>query len=421
MTHYELLQISETASPEVIRAAYMALAKKYHPDLCSDNPTQAEDKMKQINAAYETLSDPIKRRNYDLQLRIQRTRQSTYQSNTSQYSQYQSNTNENSQDQSHHQTYTRPQSDTQPPKKEPKKKKITKWLLSVLYIAFAISLVAVPLYIYYYSADNTSSTPISEPLTGKILEGYEHSNASSVTVVAPKNESCVVTLKDTKQNTIISFYVRAGETATVGIPCQTLYAFFMSGKTWYGTEDLFGDKTAYRADSTGREFDKYTYKYTVYPKAAPSVVVVNNLKQTPTQSTQPTNPVKPTLTPVSEPFTGTILEGFERYNASEITVTASKSESCVVKLKNSYGTTVLSFYVRAGQTTTVGVPAQSLYVYFASGKTWYGKEDLFGAGTSYSKDDDLLDFKSYTWSYTLYPVTDGNFSETPIDADEFFD
>ena len=79
----------------------------------------------------------------------------------------------------------------------------------------------------------------------------------------------------------------------------------------------------------------------------------------------------------------------------------------------------MSFYVRAGDTVTVGVPCEYLYVYFASGDTWYGTSHLFGEDTSYSMDDTICDFTEYTWEYTLYPVSSGNFSQTPIDEDEF--
>ncbi len=125
------------------------------------------------------------------------------------------------------------------------------------------------------------------------------------------------------------------------------------------------------------------------------------------------------LTPMTEPISGEILTGVEAYDGSTITITASGGESCVVKLKTSSGVTRLSFYVRAGTTVTVGVPSEYLYVYFASGDTWYGNELLFGEHTSYSMDDEILDFTEYSWEYTLYPVSSGNFSETPIDADEF--
>lgn len=127
-------------------------------------------------------------------------------------------------------------------------------------------------------------------------------------------------------------------------------------------------------------------------------------------------------TSVSEPISGTILYGKE-YPDSEITVTADSSSSYVVSLKDINENILLSFYVRAGETVTVGVPSQGLYVYFASGTTWYGygKGLMFGENTIYSKDDELLDFTEYTWEYTLYPVYDGNFSETPSNESDFFE
>ena len=122
------------------------------------------------------------------------------------------------------------------------------------------------------------------------------------------------------------------------------------------------------------------------------------------------------------PDSGTILSGTE-HNGSEITVTADSNSHYVVSLKNSSGIERLSFFVRSGDTVTVGVPAEHLNVYFASGRVWYGygKGLMFGEDTVYSKDDDLIDFTKYTWEYTLYPVYDGNFSETPSDESEFFE
>jgi curved DNA-binding protein CbpA len=55
---YEVLGVSETASDEEIKAAYRKLAKKYHPDNYSDSPLAdvAEQKMKEINEAYDTIN-----------------------------------------------------------------------------------------------------------------------------------------------------------------------------------------------------------------------------------------------------------------------------------------------------------------------------------------------------------------------------
>ncbi len=60
---YAILGVLPDAEPEVIRAVYLALAKKYHPD--SSGSAESEEKFKEINAAYEILSDPEQRREYD--------------------------------------------------------------------------------------------------------------------------------------------------------------------------------------------------------------------------------------------------------------------------------------------------------------------------------------------------------------------
>lgn len=125
------------------------------------------------------------------------------------------------------------------------------------------------------------------------------------------------------------------------------------------------------------------------------------------------------LTPMKEPKSGEILSGSAYRNGSEITVSASGGEDCVVKLKNQSGITRICFYVQAGDTVTVGVPMEYLYVYFASGDTWYGYEHLFGEDTDYSMDKNICNFVDYTWEYTMYPVSNGNFSQTPIDEDDF--
>jgi len=61
---YETLGVSEKASPEEIKKAYRKLARKYHPDVNKDE--EAVEKFKEINAAYEVLSDKQKKDEYDL-------------------------------------------------------------------------------------------------------------------------------------------------------------------------------------------------------------------------------------------------------------------------------------------------------------------------------------------------------------------
>jgi hypothetical protein len=61
--HYDVLQISSTATPEVIQAAYRALARAYHPDV--NAAPDAARRMRQLNEAYAVLSDPVRRAKYD--------------------------------------------------------------------------------------------------------------------------------------------------------------------------------------------------------------------------------------------------------------------------------------------------------------------------------------------------------------------
>ena len=76
--YYKILQVAPDASPEVIQMAYKALAKKYHPDLNPGQEEAAQKKMKDVNEAYEILSDKDKRWQYDqIYYRQEKTEQKT--------------------------------------------------------------------------------------------------------------------------------------------------------------------------------------------------------------------------------------------------------------------------------------------------------------------------------------------------------
>ena len=62
--YYEVLGVSKTASDDDIKSAFRQMAKKYHPDLHPDDK-EAEAKFKEVNEAYEVLSNPDKRAKYD--------------------------------------------------------------------------------------------------------------------------------------------------------------------------------------------------------------------------------------------------------------------------------------------------------------------------------------------------------------------
>jgi len=63
--YYEVLGVSKTATDDELKRAFRKLAKQYHPDTNQENKTAAEAKFKEVNEAYETLSDKQKRSMYD--------------------------------------------------------------------------------------------------------------------------------------------------------------------------------------------------------------------------------------------------------------------------------------------------------------------------------------------------------------------
>lgn len=65
MTYYEILGVRKSASQEEIKEAYKKLIKKYHPDIYQGNKIFAEKKTKDLNLAYDVLSDPSSRAAYD--------------------------------------------------------------------------------------------------------------------------------------------------------------------------------------------------------------------------------------------------------------------------------------------------------------------------------------------------------------------
>ena len=63
--YYDILGVPKTATADEIKKAYRTLAFKYHPDRNQGN-AEAEEKFKQISAAYDVLGDEAKRRQYDM-------------------------------------------------------------------------------------------------------------------------------------------------------------------------------------------------------------------------------------------------------------------------------------------------------------------------------------------------------------------
>jgi len=65
VNYYDILQVSPKASQSQIKAAYYRLSKKYHPDVATENTTEAKEKFASLSAAYEVLGNPRNRNAYN--------------------------------------------------------------------------------------------------------------------------------------------------------------------------------------------------------------------------------------------------------------------------------------------------------------------------------------------------------------------
>ena len=74
--YYEILEINEKASQEMVEKAYKVLVKRYHPDLqeTQEAKVKCEEKIKQINEAYDVISVPNLRADYDAKLKAEYNR-----------------------------------------------------------------------------------------------------------------------------------------------------------------------------------------------------------------------------------------------------------------------------------------------------------------------------------------------------------
>ena len=91
-TLYEILEVSENASPEIIEKAYKTLAKKYHPDLQEEaNKSRAEAMMKKINEAYDVLGNEEKRKIYNAELEAKREQEELEKQSTQGFQGYSEN------------------------------------------------------------------------------------------------------------------------------------------------------------------------------------------------------------------------------------------------------------------------------------------------------------------------------------------
>lgn len=147
------------------------------------------------------------------------------------------------------------------------------------------------------------------------------------------------------------------------------------------------------------------------------------------------------LSPQPEPENGYIFEVSNRENVAPLTVetggtggyyivldplfyewSGGSFERTQAELDAKY--TNIRFYVHAGSTIDILVPLGEYEIYYATGETWYGLNNLFGSDTIYYKCDDTFLFSTdsdnyYGWTLQLEPVLNGNLDTDVIDPEDF--
>lgn len=135
------------------------------------------------------------------------------------------------------------------------------------------------------------------------------------------------------------------------------------------------------------------------------------------------------LAGTTRPRSGHILDSSGRRGEHVLIIHASASSDAVIKLKIPGGATVLSMYVRAGETASISTVPDGQYRFeFATGESYGPSCGRFVVGMQAFADDELKAFtKEYvaggyyvtTLDYTLYDVVSGNFRPTPINPNSF--
>ena len=132
-----------------------------------------------------------------------------------------------------------------------------------------------------------------------------------------------------------------------------------------------------------------------------------------------------TLVAKTRPWSGRILQYPSTDRVAPLTVKTSGLSDYYIFLKHtSIKSRSMAFYVQGGTSIDIDVPLGEYEIYYATGYTWYGLDNLFGSDTTYYKCEDTFPFtylsNTYNgWTLTLYAVSNGNMDTERIDASDF--
>lgn len=127
----------------------------------------------------------------------------------------------------------------------------------------------------------------------------------------------------------------------------------------------------------------------------------------------------------SLPYNGEIKNYFYSERIAPLNIKTSYGANYLVKLKGAYTKEpIMTIFIIGGNEITINVPLGSFEITYASGNKWYGYDNLFGKETSYSKADEIFNFrdtgyKISGYTITLYRVSNGNLNTQNINPSQF--
>ena len=424
MNYYEVLEVSEKSSTEVIISAYKALAKKYHPDISQE--ASAVEKMKTINLAYEVLSDPAKRAEYDRTLHL---RQKTAPEN-----------NRNSASSSRN-----GENDLNNLKQEVKDSK-----LIMLHIVELEALTKEIRETLPGLLQDKISVLLSKMQTvDMLLKKYSH-NETIVNCrenIAWMLRSLAIDLHNERHESEAALRLSSA--------LQTEFADIPSLKNKLA-EDVATLKNQVAAKNQVKTQKKSSGAGRLIPIVIILVCIIASIVSNSSASSSTPRPSinssasasstsmpssKPKLIPYSAKNGAFIIEpDYRRKCPLEVKASSdvnyyiyleyvgkpdysSESRKLRDSAKKPYQSD-LAFYVKAGETAEIKVPIGEYKIYYATGGTFYGKKNLFGESTQRYSINSLFEFYAeknmyYGDTLRLDKIQNGYFITSVVDANSF--
>lgn len=380
MTYYDLLGIPRYATFDQIKSAYRQQIKFFHPDVFDGSPDVADIKTRQLNEAYEVLSNPQRRFEYDRELYLKDKQFIDALKNKCDY--YQAQADHNVSQQEATPNPGEPSSKSAPRKKRSKNRPNHNLRAAKGNFALVVVLCALfyAIFIVSFSDDsddgNTPKTVASTPSQNSVPvsnSGNKQSSESSQMLQSLAEESR--SRVDAKYGQAYGGSGRTSESAATSVDGKVTITQKSTGKTW---------------TSSGSSND-----------ARSSGGLMGHAG----------NPIAPIKAQPRPDNAKTFVRDFPDDDAASlIIINSPKGCDCLVKMKDEWDATILSFYVRKNSSIEKYCPAGNYTVYFAFGTTWYGYDNLFGEDMICQKDKGVQFEENYSWEYTLYAVPDGNFS-----------